>query len=171
MSNNTIDKFKILISKQTDIIRAKSRNIWYKIKLSLMCIFAIMVFYFTLVNPYVLKAQMSNNAGQKESDIMYTIHELSPTKDVKFFDVVPIIGGDRIFTVKYLVENSNTSCNEVKTALLKLDWASDADNANQLKKDSSIVIIKPIDKTTLKVTIASIETIWGMIHLKANQLW
>lgn len=130
-------------------------NIW--IKTAAIFIFLIVMFQFIRFNTVILKAHNDKYSLEKESQILSVVHNISNGYKIKYFDVITIIGGDRIFVVEYEKNNNDV----IKTSLENLGWQCEND---KLTKENFIAIVKNVNENTTKVEIAGIDTVWGKIY-------
>ena len=145
-------------------MKTKLNNVWYCFLLLTLCLFFIQWVYFVCINPYLINYRMENNAQMKESQLLYTIHKISNHNKIKYFDIIALSGGDRIFVVEYEKHDANS----VKKLLNDLGWSHKENNTNILKKGNFTVIVKNLDENTVKLELAAIDTKWGKFYFSVR---
>ena len=95
MISKTIKKILLLCKICTN-------NIWNIITIYLVAAFLLLGVTFNVVYPYVINSYNSNEAYIHENRLMKEIHTiLNGNSNVTYFDIFPVLGGDRIIVVKY----------------------------------------------------------------------
>ncbi|WP_293729622.1 hypothetical protein [uncultured Phascolarctobacterium sp.] len=91
-------------------------NCWIKFIIGCFVGTILIVLYFSLLFPILLNLQNNSISRQQETTLMYLIHSVYKNdSNITYFNMFPIIGGNRIFVVK--ADNDNLS-----EKFKNLDW-------------------------------------------------
>ncbi len=91
-------------------------NCWIKFIIGFFIGSICIVLYFSLLFPIILHWQDNSISREQETKLMYLIHSIYKNdSNITYFNMFPIIGGNRIFVVK--ADNDN-----MKEKFKKIDW-------------------------------------------------
>ena len=144
--NDILEKYHIDIS-----------NFWIKFIIGYILVCFCMVLYYAIIFPIVLSMQNNDFSREKETQLMYFIHDVYKSEKITYFNMFPVIGGDRIFIV-----GSNDL--DLQNKFKNLDW-----QINDREEDVCVATnndrVATFDKNNGKYLIV------GSVNSKWSEFW
>lgn len=135
-------------------------NIWVRFMFGYMAICISLVLYFSLVNPVIMHYQNNSISQKQETELMYLVRTVyKQDSKIIYFNMFPIIGGDRVFVVKseqiplhFELDNLKWNVNDKKENIYK------ATNRNYIATFS--------EEPTNTLVVGGVNSWWSEIWYK-----
>lgn len=139
------------------LCKADANNVWNIITVYIVIFFLSLGMIFNILYPAVINNHNSNNAYIRESQLMKEVHTiLSGDSNVVYFDIFPILGGDRIIVVNY-EKNNNSFGDKIE---LTNGWEHiNNKEINEYKKSEYILLHKNHENKNT-ILLASVNSRW-----------
>jgi hypothetical protein len=142
-------------------------NFWHKFIFTYMIIAFSAVLYYMTIFPIVLDLQQTKQTQYRETEIMREIHSIYRDETVIYFNMFPIIGGDRIFVVKSLESDNVDLIDSIK----KNNWGvNPKNNMFYIEKNDYMGCLRNTDDNSILI-LGCIETDWGELWYKLYELY
>lgn len=142
-------------------------NFWHKFIFAYMIIAFCAVLYYMIIFPVVLDLQQTKQTQYRETEIMREIHSIYEDETIIYFNMFPIIGGDRIFVVKSLESNNADFIDSIK----KNNWGIySKNNMFCIEKNDYIGCLRNTDDNRILI-LGYVETGWGELWYKLYELY
>lgn len=133
-------------------------NIWIRFMLGYMIICSCIVFYFSLLYPIITHSQDNRISQKQETELMYLVRSIYNKNDsITYFNMFPIIGGDRIFVVR---SKDMTITNKLEKSKWKL-----TEKKEKIYKATKGNYVATFNETTNNVLVV------GGINSRWTELW
>lgn len=142
-------------------------NFWHKFIFAYIIISFSVVLYYMIIFPIVLDLQQTKQTQYIETEIMGEIHSIYSDETVIYFNIFPIIGGDRVFVVKSLDSNNDDFIDSIK----KNNWGIYTENnVIYMEKNDYVGCLRNTNDNNILI-LGYIETDWGKLWYKLYELY
>lgn len=125
-------------------------NFWTNFIIFYVIILSIVISYFAILFPIILNYRHSVEAQKRETVMLRVIHSVYRNQQIRYFEMIPTITGDRIFALKSTVESKDRTLdleNNIEEVLHK----ETSDNLesyyinNKFSKDEQVTIFASVN--------------------------
>lgn len=145
-------------------------NIWNRFILAIMIFCIVMSLFFGTIVPIIDSFQNNERTNTIETDILYDVHGIYGYKNkITYFNVFPIIGGDRIFVIKS--RKNNEIHERLLNNLQKNGWTiNNTSKGIEIKKSSYVGGIQQEQENEVLI-IGEIQTFWGNLWYEIYKVY